>query len=371
MVGAWILRVLLILGLVVLLIPVSLAYAGAGSGTVVVHDSVSDDASSGNLGDNALISMTSVPDAADGTFYEGWFVSDDESLKVSTGPLNVSDGMVDQVFSYTENILGGFDKFEVTVESSADSDPGASDVVAYSYQIPADGAAHIRHLVFSFEGNPAYTSGPHAGLPKGIAVGLREQTNEALTYAKLAQTSAQAGNTTDAQLHSCHVVNILSGYDKANVDDPCPGPGDGFGALNYAADASKHADLTRDAVPDNLTFAKYAGWTISASNEVTDIGGRALSQATLAKDSSDLLATTLFINNVARLLSDEEGGALNAAQTAYTSSQGMGTYTLASLPSVGEPLIPQLASGVLIAGIVLAVAGIALVVGIRPRLMTT
>ena len=265
--------------------------------------------------------------------------------------------------------FGDFDKFVVTVEPADDPDPAPSGVVAFSHQIPTAGLTHIRHLVFSWRGNPAYTSGAHKGIPKGIAVGLREQTGEAWTHAKLAQTAAAALNLAAAQLHACHVVNILDGYNKTDADAACPGPGDGFGALNYATDAAKHAGFARDAAPNDPTLARFAPAVIASSGEVTDQAGRASIEAKLAMNSDDLLAAALFINNVEKLLQDDmeaHTGALHSARHAYVSSQEMGTYTIASLPSVGEPLIPQLARIVLIGGIALLLAGV--VIGVSARL---
>jgi hypothetical protein len=372
-----VLRLLPVLVLVSLLIPTTLAHAQGGSGAVVISDGSA-------LSDTATITMAGVPAPEAGTVYEGWFVSDDGSREESTGVLSRdSDGNINLTFSLAElaepvgtgeNLFGAFDQFVVTVEPAIDADPTPSGVVAYAHKIPAAGMAHIRHLTFSSQGNPEYASGPHAGTPKGISVGLREQTQEAWTHAKLAQSSATAGDLAAAQLNACHVVNILDGYDKADESNICPGPGDGFGALNYGVDATKHAAFTRDAAPNDTTIAQFAAAVIASSNEVAEQAGDASRQAKLAMNSNDLLATALFINNVEKLLQNDTAahtGALHSARHAYTSSQEMGTYTLASLPSVGEPLIPQLAKGVLIGGLVLLLTGTVIAASARLRPFST
>ena len=479
MVYSRILRVFLILGLIALLVPVTLAQAQGGSGTAVIRDS-------GALSDAVTLTMTDVPPPAAGSVYEGWLVSDDGSRKLSTGILSVTDGEIDQQLTAAsfsslqftlvdrndsgqsgwallstvgndlqvdltlsasdpgvelahihtgqcgatlggvaygltsfaggggsstitlegvtlaelrtggfaintheagspgvypvcgniptvgdgENLFGAFDKFVITIEPVPDTDPGPSADVAYIHTIPAGGIAHIRHLLYSLGGNPAYTSGAHEGIPKGIAVGLREQTEEALLHAQLAQGTAKAGNLALTQLHACHVVNILEGY-SADNDRGCAGPGDTFGVLNYAAAAALHAGLTELGVPNDPTIAEFAPAVVASANASAEAAAAASTQVTAAMNSNVLVAARIYIDNVERLLRSDtqtHEGALYHARHAYTSSQDMGTYTLAELPGVGDPLVPQIAKGGLIIGIILALAGLVLYVRARPQL---
>ena len=140
-----------------------------------------------------------------------------------------------------ENLFANFDKFVVTIEPVPDLDPLPSAVVALIHQIPKGGLAHIRHLSYSWTGNPAYKGGFHAGTPKGIVVGLREQTWAALVHARL---SINSSDLAGVRQHACHVVNIVEGTGDgkgANFDASCGNPGDGFGVLSYATDTTKHA----------------------------------------------------------------------------------------------------------------------------------
>ena len=270
-----------------------------------------------------------------------------------------------------ENLFGDFDRFVVTVEPVPDPDPAPSGTVIFVHKIPNGGILHIRHLVYSWRGNPEYGSGAANGLPKGIVVGLRDQTQVAWDHAALAQESARAGDLLGVQNHACHVVNIIGGTAGSEFKASCGNPGDGFGVLAYASDAATHAALARTAAPDDSTIGDNAAEVVDASDAAADWAGRAWAQALLARDTNDLLTARLYINNVESLLSNNtvrQEGALHSANRAYVAAQDMGTYTITDLPSVGEPLIPQMAKGAIIGGIVVLVLGMALFLRPRTRL---
>ncbi len=346
-----ILPLILVVGLLSLLIPLTIALADGG-GTVSTVDS------DGNNNSNQInIELTGLRVLGADQAYEGWLVSVDGSRKESTGILTPDgDGNVSSTFSLPdgENRFADFDKFVLTIEPVPDADAGPSADVELIHITPAEAFLHIGHLTYSWAGNPAYTSGFHEGTPKGITVGLREQTNTALAHSRLSVGSADLAGV---QAHACHVVNIVEGTEGANFDATCGNPGDGFGVLNYAAD-TKHAGFAASAVPDDTVIGENSNRVAAAAAEVTAWAGLARDQALLAIGSNDIDAAKLFVSNAeARLISS-----LNSANTAYTAAQDMGMHTLAAPPpaappDTGDPIVPNLALGVLIAGAILLMGG--------------
>lgn len=352
-----ILPLILVVGLLSLLIPLTIALAQGGGGTVSTVDS------DGNNNSNQInIELTDLRVLGADQAYEGWLVSVDGSKKESTGILTPDgDGNVSSTFWLRsedapsgENLFADFDKFVLTIEPVPDADAGPSADVALIHTTPAGAFLHIGHLTYSRAGNPAYTSGFHEGTPKGITVGLREQTNTALAHSRLSIGSTDLAGV---QAHACHVVNIVEGTEGANFDATCGNPGDGFGVLNYAAD-TKHAGFAASSAPDDTVIGENSNRVAAAAAEVTLWAGLARDQALLAIGSNDIDAAKLFVSNAeARLVSS-----LASAKTAYTAAQDMGMHTLAAPPpaappDTGDPIVPNLALGVLIAGAILLLGG--------------
>jgi len=75
-----------------------------------------------------------------------------------------------------ENLFASFDKFVVTVEPVPDPDPGPSKDIALIHTIPAGGITHIRHLLFSWWGNPPYDAGFYATKEGSYSVATGEVT---------------------------------------------------------------------------------------------------------------------------------------------------------------------------------------------------
>ena len=300
-------------------------------GTVTLRDSIWNGDVRDKLSDQAMMELTNLPPLGADQAYEGWFVSDDGSRKESTGILFPDGhGAVSKGFSLSqlgvptgENLFADFNTFVVTIEPVPDVDPGPSAEVALVHSIPAGGLLHIRHLLFSIQGNPPYTSGFHAGTPKGIAAGLREETFVALVHAGLAKASTDLA---DLHLHACHVVNIIEGTGDGkgeNFDPTCGNPGDGFGVLGYAEDAALHPALAASVAPDDMVITENHRRVVAAASDVASWAAQARDQALLALESNDVEGARLFIRNAQdRLLKS-----LNSAMMAYTSAQDMGAFT--------------------------------------------
>ncbi|MBI2872737.1 MAG: hypothetical protein HYY00_06070 [Chloroflexi bacterium] len=327
-------------------------------GTIVFRDAKA-------LSDSLAIDLVDVPAPAAGTQYEGWLLEGATKLSIGELQRQVVQGGI--VFTYVEpasgNLAAKYSGFQITIKPSGD--------VAYSDTIPAAGMAHVRHLLSAWDTNPD---------KKGIAVGLRQQTALAMTHAQLA---AKATTLADVKQHAEHVVNIIEGSKGANFGDKdgngtVENPGDGRGVLGYADDAIAHAGLTAKAVPDRALIVGNSKRVIDSATNVKDWAGGARDNALLAIQQTNLSLATIFISNAAQSLTwaatgrDADGSGVidgipgeGGAQTAYTSAQDMGSFSLKkgkeglpTTPVTGDLAVPQLALYALLAGAALTTLGL-------------
>jgi hypothetical protein len=282
--------------------------------------------------------------------YEGWLVADNGATKLSVGVLPVdADGMIEYTYTHPEhrNLVSIYDKFVITVEPVPDANAAASNKVAYSDQLPTGALSHIRHLLYSLAGNPNYTSGPHNGTPKGITVGLWQQTDVAHQHAAL----AAAGTTIDeVKLHLAHVVNIVEGSAGANFVDSAGNPGDGAGVLKYAELAKSHAELALAASPGDAIIARFAPNAANSSDNVTSWAGQAHDAAIQGRATDSLTVALAYAANAELLLmrsldgfdADRDGeiawgtGKGGATQV-HLVAQNMATYNPAALVEPPRP----------------------------------
>ena len=268
--------------------------AECASGPTTLGGSIRFKSSNPGYTDQLYVGLISVAALGDEEVYEGWLVAEDGS-KLSLGVLPVEivaettgqlRSEIDPNFGniiYTYNhpsslnlMSQGYNKFMITVESILDNDPEPSAKIAYSDEIPLDGLEHIRSLLYSWEGAPEITSGPHLGISKGIVVGLYEQTDLALAHAALGVNSTSLDAV---KLHAQHIVNIVEGAKGDNYDISYQDPGDGFGLLAYARKASEFAKMAVTAHADRHTFAIY-------EPNVSDPASNVESWASMSRDKA-------------------------------------------------------------------------------------
>lgn len=344
------------------------ASAATGSGTATVSD---DKAAT----DKIAVAMSGVSAPAPGTAYEGWVVSDNDSVKTSTGILRVSSGGVVNA-SYTsptgENLFGRYNKFVVTVEPSPDRDPAPSGVIAYKDELPSGVILHIRHLLSKWDSAPNQT---------GLAVGTRSQSWLVRTHAGFLIAEARAGNLAGVKSHAEHLVNMIEGakgphYGDVNKNGRVENPGDGYGLLVYAELASVHAGLAA-ASPGASATTKLHSTHVIASTEsirawtprIRDIAlqiavASSVNEAIPFVDELDLLGNATYSgvdangNGRIELIKGEAG-----AEITYVHSQLMGIYNLAGdgtpPPAVVPGALPLTGDDVLPLAALLVVAGLA------------
>ena len=359
------LRFLLILGLVALLIPVSLAQAQTGTGTAKISDAVVEvsleDIAQADLstlaastvlhGAELNVNMTGVAAPAANTALEGWLVADDGGRKQSAGILNVDeDGNVSHTFKITdesgdptgENLFGAFNKFVVTVEPVPDSDPEPSATIAYLTEIPVAAMRHIRHLTYA------------AGEGEGYAVALRSQLKAAVGSARQAYQAASNGDLDGAKDYANCAIGTINGSEEC---------GDGMGVLARAASVVEHAGYAQNEAPENATIKASGDAAKDAAQAANESASRAARNAGLAVGADSSQVAAIHLNNVQNDLS----AALGQAEIAYTSAQGMGAYSIAPLPTTGDPLLPQIARYGLIGGLALLILGSVMMLASRRR----
>jgi len=375
-------RAFLVLAMLALFIPITLAYADHGlSGDVTVRDSVaSPGLSEANLGDSVVVHLTGLEEPAAGKVYNGWLVSDDGSRTLNLGTINLdANGDAHQTFIASApsgaNLISVFSTFEVTVESKIGTASSPSSDVLLEHSVPAGAIAHIRHLLYSWKGNPEYTSGAYSGTTKGILVGLRQQSSDAVTNAKTGLTSIEGGDLAGAKTQAKRVINIIEGSGGVNYSADAGYGGDGFGILNYAADAS-HASKAADAAPDDVSVGKYAPQVTNSAANVTTWAAAARDNAVRATNTNSTLVAKLYLTNVSNILGRSLNGydanrdgtveaiiGEGGASQAYVAAQNMAAFDPttppeeAAPPKVGDSYVPMVPLYALVLGALLVLGG--------------
>ena len=358
----------------VVVVPAALAQAQVrvlGTGTAVISDGAS-------LGDTITYEMTGVTPPGTGFALEGWLVSDDGSVKLSTGVMAIgAEGEISHAYTSPggDNLTHLYNKVLVTIEPVPDPDPAPNPVFAFSHEIPIGAMAHIRHLL---------TNWP-PGEPKGILTNLQEQIQVAIVHTSLAMNS---GTLDDVRLHTHHVINILEGEGGPNFEASFGNPGDGVGVFAHAQDR-KHAGFAAGEAPGDPVINAHAELVDSAGKNAEDwaVAARDGSLTVLDQDSIDLAKILLnpVLGNLNAAMDGIAATGEDGAKVAYREGQFMATYTLdlgglpaepmvveleeigpcIMCPIVGDPTVPLLARVGLLAALVSLGAGALLVLRAR------
>ena len=202
--------------------------------------------------DQVTISAALLP-PADGTQYEAWLVSDRSELRKSLGLLTLNtygQFVLTYVDPESKDLLGEFDRMEVTVEPKPDSSPNASENVAYSSEIPAGSLTHIRHLLVKFDSTPKQI---------GLTVGLVNTSTLIKETADAMLQAYETGKVANTRANAEAIVNMIAGrqaislYEDWDHNGKINDPGDGFGLLlngnqaGYIGNTIDHAKLAADS----------------------------------------------------------------------------------------------------------------------------
>jgi serine/threonine protein kinase len=195
--------------------------------------------------DQAVLSALAMPATPAGANYEVWLVGGGN--RMSLGILSLDGrGKGTLVFDHSQglNLLSIYDQVEIKIKQTEDSNPDASDRVAYSYTLPSAGLEYIRRLLVSFP--PA---------PKQVALiqGLRTNTQLINQIAKEMSSSHERGDSISSREKAEAILNLLAGswspdYKDWNKDRQITAAGDGYGFLlngdnlGYIQAIYSHAD---------------------------------------------------------------------------------------------------------------------------------
>jgi len=204
-------------------------------------------------GDLDQITVTaSLPDPAEGTQYEAWLINDDGELIFSLGIMTKNNsGQYTLTYLDPErrNLLDGFNRMEITLETNPDSSPNPSDTILYSSGIPSNTLAHVRHLLVSFNSNPNRI---------GMTTGLLQTSSLVQQAGDQLEADFENGDDKAIRTHAEAIINMIVGkqsddykdWDKnGNIEEPS----DGFGLLlnggqtGYIEGTITHAELSASA----------------------------------------------------------------------------------------------------------------------------
>ena len=311
--------------------PVLISEEGDFEGSAVIHD---DEA----LSDAITFTMTNVPKLDEALAYVGWLISDDESTILKTGTMILDDGSISHIYDsltlgYTgENLIRGYDRLIITVESLEAEILAPSGETVFSYKVPADVIEHVRNLVTDWP--------PDSRI--GILTNLISQLEVALAHASVA---ADKTSIEDVRNQIELAVNALEGPDGDNYGDldgdgTIEDVGDGVGVVARVRQREETDFVLNPSFDDTLIMAHLVGLELDGLN-IESLVDKAVTEALLALDELVLDRAKVSAAGVAGFIevalkgvdtdaSDVidsvlgEGGAVQA----YVEAQLMATYSL-------------------------------------------
>ncbi|MCB9145473.1 MAG: protein kinase [Anaerolineales bacterium] len=194
----------------------------------------------------------SLPEPAEGTQYEAWLMNDDAETIVSIGVLeknNSGQYTLTYLEPQSRNLLDGFNRMEITLETNPDASPNPSDEILYSTALPDDALTHIRHLLVSFSGAPNQV---------GLTSGLLDTSKLIKNTGDEIEKSFENGDEKSTRAHLETLINIIVGTQSSDHKDwdkngSTGDPSDGFGLLlngsqtGYIEGTITHAELSASA----------------------------------------------------------------------------------------------------------------------------
>lgn len=202
---------------------------------------------------NQVTVNATLPDPASGNQYEAWLIDDNTETLTSLGILEKNETSGQYTLTYTDsdsrNLLGAYNRMEITLESNPDDSPNPAANVPFSSGVPEGALTHIRHLLFSFPGTPN-------GI--GLTIGLVNTTEQIQEAADAMLAAYQSGNDAAMQANAEAIVNLIVGskspdHKDWDGDKKINDPGDGFGILfngdqiGYVEGTITHAELSAKA----------------------------------------------------------------------------------------------------------------------------
>jgi serine/threonine protein kinase len=187
------------------------------------------------------------------TQYEAWIIDDGREQSRSLGILKKNaDGQFGLTFidPQSRNLLGNYNRMEITLEPSPDDSPNSSRNVVYSSTIPTGSLDHIRHLMVGTDETPGQVA---------MAVGLVKNVTLINQAADAMLRAFEAGDRPGTRSNAEAIVNLIVGkedlqfYNDWDADGTITDPGDRYGLLinggqgGYLDGMIHHASYSADA----------------------------------------------------------------------------------------------------------------------------
>ena len=180
------------------------------------------------IADRAELIALTMPLPPAGSNYEAWLIGGE--VRESLGVL-VLDEQGNGTLTFTEsngvNLIGLYDRAEVTLEKSPDDDPGTPGQIVYAFTVPADRLVHVRHLLSSFPNTP-----DEAPITLGLITNIRLIQQSAADM----KAEYENGNSASMKKNAESILNLIAGeqspdYKDWDGDGERLDPFDGYGLL--------------------------------------------------------------------------------------------------------------------------------------------
>jgi hypothetical protein len=201
--------------------------------------------------DQATLTALAMPAPPAGNQYEVWLVDSRSGARRSLGILGLDEngrGTLTFHDSRAQNLLGLYDKVEITIKPRADSNADGFEQIAYSYTLPEAGLEFVRRLLVSSSLAPGQIA-----LIQGLATNARliDQTARGMLTAYESEDQSATRQGAEA------ILNLLTGsqsqeYKDWDGDGQTADPGDGYGLFNennlgYIQAVYSHADYAANS----------------------------------------------------------------------------------------------------------------------------
>jgi len=180
------------------------------------------------IGDKAILSAQAMPLPLTGSQYQVWLIGGES--RQSLGILMLDErgqGELEFTESGGSNLIGMYDKVEVTIEANPDEDPDRPGAVAFSFPMPAEALIHVRYLLSSFPNTPGETP-----VIQGLYSSIQFIHKSALEM----RAAYENGDETVVRQKAEIILNLLAGDQSSehkdwDGDGELLDPYDGYGLL--------------------------------------------------------------------------------------------------------------------------------------------
>ncbi|MBC8160007.1 MAG: cupredoxin domain-containing protein [Roseiflexaceae bacterium] len=169
------------------------------------------------------IRISGLAEPPGGQQFTAWLAGVGGDLALGTLQMTPSAATLTYISPTSANLLRSYDQVVITSSPGGEVAPDPATVV-FQGALPADMLAEIQMLLATAEGTPGSI---------GIALGLRQESDELLRHAQLLREAHAAGDLPLVKQHAEQLLNLVHGTAARdyNGDGRVLNPGDGVGLL--------------------------------------------------------------------------------------------------------------------------------------------